>query len=484
MDYLPITVQLQNRQCLIVGGGSVAARKLRHLLKAGSAVTIVSAKFSDEVLALAAEHNLDIIHSWFKPEHVDGHYLVVAATNDRAANALISDSAKEKNIWVNVVDDLELSTFIMPAVIDRSPLLIAVSSSGVSPVLARKIREKIEWLLPNSLGRLLERLKTLRPLVKKNFEAFKHKREFSEWYIETAIADERQLEKEPEDVIQDFQTIKSRTGKVYVVGAGPGAADLLTVKALKVLQKADVVLYDALVSQEIIDCVRKDASLIHVGKRANRHFVTQDRTNQLLVEQAQLGLSVVRLKGGDPFIFGRGGEELQVLAENNIEFEVIPGITAASGCASYAGIPLTHRDYSQSLRFVTAHEKDEQSRVDWKSLANENQTLVFYMGLMRNQKITNSLIEHGLSPKTPVAIVENGTTEKQRVMLGDLDKLAEIVEIHAVKSPALIIVGKVTSLARELDWFPHGELIDSNVEGFYADAVDYKAAKHMSVAAS
>ncbi|MCW8877455.1 MAG: siroheme synthase CysG [Kangiellaceae bacterium] len=461
MDYLPITVQMKDRQCLIVGGGEVAARKLKHLLKAQSKVTMVSLDFCDEVLALAKQNQVTLIEGEYQSELLEGMYLVIAATDDRMANRIVSIVAQERNIWVNVVDDLELSTFIMPAVIDRSPLLIAVSSSGVSPVLARKIREKIEWLLPTALGKLLNKLKKLRPEVKKKFRRMSEKKRFSEWYIDTAIANPEKIESNNVELFELFESKINHKGKVSLVGAGPGDPELLTVKALKLIQTADVVLYDALVSQEILEQVRKDAKLIHVGKRCNKHFVTQDNTNQLLVDYAQQGLEVVRLKGGDPFIFGRGGEELQYLKASDIDFQVVPGITAAAGCASYAGIPLTHRDYSQSVRFITAHEKGENSRIDWKSLAAENQTLVFYMGLGKSQQITEKLISFGKSHSTPVALIEKGTTKEQRVVTGELHELPSLVEHYQVQAPALIVVGEVTQLANELAWHPNSELIQS-----------------------
>ena len=452
---------MKDRSCLIVGGGEVAARKLKHLLKAQSKVTMVSLDFSDEVEAIAKREQVTLIKGEFQADLLEGVYLVIAATNDRMANRIVSIVAQEKNVWVNVVDDLELSTFIMPAVIDRSPLLIAVSSSGVSPVLARKMREKIEWLLPSSLGKLLNKLKKLRPEVKKKFQHLNEKKRFSEWFIDTAIDNPEKVETNSAELFELFEGKINHQGRVSLVGAGPGDPELLTVKALKLIQTADVVLYDALVSEEIMAQVRKDATLVHVGKRCSKHFVAQENTNQLLVDYAQQGYDVVRLKGGDPFIFGRGGEELQHLKANDVSFQVVPGITAAAGCASYAGIPLTHRDYSQSVRFITAHEKGEHSRIDWKSLAAENQTLVFYMGLGKSQQIAEKLISFGKSYSTPVALVEKGTTKEQRVVTGELHELPQLVEQYQVKAPALIIVGEVTQLAGELAWNKNSELLQS-----------------------
>ena len=471
MDYLPVTLQLEDRHCLIVGGGSVAARKLRHLRRAGAKVTLVSLAFGGEVQRLASEHNLTLIKGEFEIEHLEGVYLVIAATNDETANQFVSRAAQEHSVWVNVVDNLELSTLIMPAVVDRSPLLIAISTGGVSPVLARKIREKLEWLLPTKLGELLTRLKILRPQLKKKFSEFGQRREFTEWLIESAIANPDVLEQSDSQWLSDYEQGGSELGKVWLVGAGPGSADLLTVKALKLLQKADVVLHDSLVSDEVLEQVRRDARLIPVGKRANRPSVKQETINSLLIEHARKGQRVVRLKGGDPFIFGRGGEELQALRAANIDFEAVPGITAAAGCAAYAGIPLTHRDHSQSLTFLTAHGKASVDRLNWRSLAREQQTLVVYMGLMRNQILANNLIRHGRAPSTPCAIIENGARPEQRVVLGSLAQLPEMVEQRQLKSPALIVIGEVARLAEELSWYQRNNFtkflqgIENNADG-------------------
>lgn len=464
MEYFPITVQMKDRLCLIVGGGEIATRKLTHVLKADAKVTLLSHDFSNKIKALEKEGRVNLIYGSFdesilNKQDLQDLYLIIAATDNNKINKRVSKMAQSQSIWVNVVDDLELSTFIMPAVIDRSPLLIAVSSSGVSPVLARMIREKIEWLLPKSLGKLLDKLKKIRPEVKKKFSDIKQKRNFSEWFIESALADESHLSDTTVVNFNNYQknNLKQNDGKVYLVGAGPGDAELLTVKGLKLLQKADIVLHDALVSDEVLDCVRRDATMISVGKRSGKHSVKQEKTNQLLVDYAKKGLSVVRLKGGDPFIFGRGGEELEFLIEHSIQYEVVPGITAASGCTTYAGIPLTHRDHSQSVRFVTAHEKESGDTVDWASLAIKNQTLVFYMGLMRNEKIVRSLTAHGLSPQTPVAVIQQGTTKEQRTVITKLTDLSYSIEHYAIKAPALIVIGEVVQLSTKLNWFQQGE---------------------------
>jgi len=464
MEYFPITVQMKNRLCLIVGGGEIATRKLTHILKSDAKVVLISRKFSNKISGLAKQGKVSLIHGDFdesllKKKSLQELYLIIAATDNNKVNKRISKIAQSLSIWVNVVDDLELSTFIMPAVIDRSPLLIAVSSSGVSPVLARMIREKIEWLLPKSLGKLLNKLKQIRPEIKKKFSNIKDKRSFSEWFIERALEDEAHISESTVINFNNYQkkSLMNNKGRVYLVGAGPGSEDLLTIRALKLLQKADIVLYDALVSEEILDCVRRDATLLSVGKRSGAHSVKQETTNQLLVDYAKQGLSVVRLKGGDPFIFGRGGEELEFLAKHSIDFEVVPGITAAQGCASYSGIPLTHREHSQSVRFVTAHEKGPKDNINWKSLAIKNQTLVFYMGLMSNNKISKSLIGNGLSADTPTAIIQQGTTKDQKTVITKLNNLSSSINDYDIKTPALIIIGEVVQLSAKLNWFKQGE---------------------------
>ncbi|WP_018625397.1 siroheme synthase CysG [Kangiella aquimarina] len=464
MEYFPITVRLKEQRCIIVGGGEVAYRKLKSLLKAGAKVSLNALEFSSQVLELAHKHQLPVHQRTFDEDLLDDAYLIIAATDNHQLNQQVSLAAQKRKVWVNVVDDLDLSTFIMPAIIDRSPLLVAVSTGGVSPVLARKIREKIEWLLPRNLGQLLTRLKTFRGLIKKKFPDLKTKRSFSEWYIEQAIGDPSFIRYGFEQSLSGYNLTNQaeKKGRVFLVGAGPGDAELLTVKALKVLQKADVVLHDALVSEQILEQVRRDASLIHVGKRAGKDCVPQKETNQLLVDYAEKGLTVVRLKGGDPFIFGRGGEELEVLVDAGIEYEVIPGITAASGCASYAGIPLTHRDYAQTVMFVTAHCANSIDKLNWQSLAREKQTVAIYMGLLRNKTLVDNLIKHGRDGDTPIAIIENGTLPQQRVVRGKLKQLTELVEGYKVVSPALIVIGEVTVLADRLGWFCDSHLLGSN----------------------
>ena len=462
MEYLPITVHLAEKKCLIVGGGQVALRKLEHLLHAGAKVDMIALQFEPGIVELAQQHPIELFKERFDEQDLQKYYLIVAATDDNELNKTISHKAQHAKVWVNVVDDLELSSFLMPAIIDRSPLLVAVSTGGVSPVLARIIREKIEWLLPKSLSGLLGKLKDFRPKIKKKYSTLKDKRGFSEWFIEQSIQQDITQYQDFDDLVSLYEGKYKQKGKVYLIGSGPGDPELLTLKALKIMQKADVVLHDALVSDDILSLVRKDAIKVNVGKRANKHSKHQQEINQLLIEYGQQDLSVVRLKGGDPFIYGRGGEELETLVEHSIEFEVVPGITAASGCATYAGIPLTHRDHSQTVLFITAHCKNSAQTLDWAMISKTHQTVAIYMGLLRNEEISTQMILNGRDPKTPVAIIENGTTAKQRVVTGSLDHLSDIVTKHYISSPALIIIGEVAQFATKLAWFKQSQLIISD----------------------
>jgi len=481
MDYLPVTLQLRGKKCLIVGGGEVALRKLKALLKAGALVDLISSKFAPHITQLLQDFDqvnqsnssagtpVTLIEKEFSSELLAGYHLVIAATDNRVVNRAVSVVARNQGILVNVVDSLELSSFIMPAIIDRSPLLVAVSTNGVSPLLARKIKEKIEWLIPKKISVLLKSLAELRIKLKFKKLNLNQRKAFYEWFIDASLngmltdkshvlGDKTHVQKTGQmDYFDQYQAQTNNKsskpfGKVFLVGAGPGDPELLTVKALKLLQKADVVLYDSLISDDILEMIRLDAMRVHVGKRANSHMTTQSEINRQLIKYARSGLIVVRLKGGDPLIFGRGGEELQALSEQKIPFEIVPGITAASGCASYAGIPLTHRDFSQSVRLVTAQQK-ASDQIDWVNLAIKKQTLVFYMGLLQNRTISESLIKNGLDSDTLVAIVENGTRENQRVITGRIVQLADLVEKNSIKMPALIIVGDVVGLSKQFAWY-------------------------------
>ncbi|HGH3373046.1 TPA: siroheme synthase CysG [Kluyvera cryocrescens] len=454
MDHLPIFCQLRNRDCLLVGGGDVAERKARLLLDAGARLTVNARDYVPQFHVWADAGMLTLATGDFQPALLDTCWLAIAATDDDTVNQQVSDEAEARRIFCNVVDAPKAASFIMPSIIDRSPLMVAVSSGGTSPVLARLLREKLEAVLPQHLGQVALYAGQLRARVKQQFATMGERRRFWEkLFMNDRLA--QSLANQDKQAIADttehlLNTPLDHRGEVVLVGAGPGDAGLLTLKGLQQIQQADVVVYDRLVSDDIMDLVRRDADRIFVGKRAGYHCVPQDEINQILLREAQQGKRVVRLKGGDPFIFGRGGEELETLCEAGIPFSVVPGITAASGCSAYSGIPLTHRDYAQSVRLVTGHLKTG-GELDWENLAAEKQTLVFYMGLNQAATIQQKLIEHGMQADMPVAIVENGTAITQRVIDGQLTQLGELAQQMA--SPALIIVGRVVGLRDKLNWF-------------------------------
>ncbi|MCK2085885.1 uroporphyrinogen-III C-methyltransferase [Aeromonas sp. 3925] len=463
MDYLPIFCRLDNKPVLLVGGGEVAERKARLLLDAGAQLTVVAPELDPELAELAANGNIEWLAGEFAPQQLAGKWLVVAATDRREVNALVYQSANQARIFANVVDDPTRSSFIMPSIIDRSPLMVAISSGGKAPVLARLLREKLEALLPQHLGAVATFAGSLRERVKARFATMGERRRFWERLLGAdrlgqalARGDSASANQLADSL---FAEESKAHGEVVLVGAGPGDPGLLTLHALRQMQQADVVVYDRLVSEEVMALVRRDAKRIFVGKQAGNHCVPQEGINQLLLEEAKRGQRVVRLKGGDPFIFGRGGEELETLVGSGIGFQVVPGITAASGCAAYAGIPLTHRDHAQSVRFVTAHGKGGARDLDWPLLAKDKQTLVFYMGLSSCAVIREQLLAHGKGGDTPVALIERGTQPSQRVIRGTLNELPELAV--GVESPALIMVGSVVTLADKLAWFGQGGAADA-----------------------
>jgi len=473
MRYFPLFADLRGRRVLVVGGGTVAERKVRLLLEAGASVTVVSPEFSSplplagEVAHSAGEDSLTLIQAVFDPAHLDGCILAIAATGDPAVNAAVAAAGRERNMLVNVVDDAERSGFIVPAIVDRSPLVIAVSTGGVAPVLARLVREKLEATIDESFGALASLLERWRRRIKAAFPDVSNRRRFYENLVHGPVADSVRAgrldgaERELQSLV-DGATPPAGHGLVTLVGAGPGDPGLLTLNALRALQRADVVLHDRLVSPEALALARRDAERISVGKMAGGHSVGQGRIHELMLEHARAGRQVVRLKGGDPFIFGRGGEELEFLAAHGIPFQVVPGITAALACGAYAGIPLTHREHAQSVRLVTAHTGDAIDGLDWAALAQERQTLALYMGVAGLSTIRAQLVAHGRSPTTPVAIVENGSRVDQRVTLATLGQLDTVARDGGVRSPALVIVGEVAALAARLHWFgdpPHAQQV-------------------------
>lgn len=454
MDHLPIFCQLRHRACLLVGGGDVAERKARLLLEAGAALTVNALAFAPQFKAWAKQGMLRLVQGEFNASLLDDCWLAIAATDDDAVNNQVSEAAEARRIFCNVVDAPKQASFIMPSIIDRSPLMVAISSGGTSPVLARLLREKLEALLPQHLGKVAGYAGQLRRRVKQTFTSMSERRRFWEKFFVNDRLAQSLANDDEQAVTRITETLLSEPlddrGEVVLVGAGPGDPGLLTLKGLQQIQQADIVVYDRLVSDEIMNLVRRDADRVFVGKRAGYHCVPQEEINQILLREAQRGKRVVRLKGGDPFIFGRGGEELETLCDAGIPFSVVPGITAASGCSAYAGLPLTHRDYAQSVRLITGHLKNG-GEFDWHNLAAEKQTLVFYMGLNQAAAIQEKLIEHGMDPQMPVALVENGTSVKQRVVAGVLTELGALAQ--RVESPSLIIVGRVVALRDKLNWF-------------------------------
>lgn len=461
MDYLPLFHKLQGSRVLVVGGGEIALRKARLLSDAGAALCVVAPDVEGQLAALAREGGGEVRIRGYEPQDLDGCRLVIAATDDPALNAQVSADAQQRNLPVNVVDAPALCTVIFPAIVDRSPLVVAVSSGGDAPVLARLIRAKLEAWIPAAYGELAGLAARFRHQVKALYPDVNQRRGFWEDVFQGPIA-ERQLAgqgAEAERLLRaKVEGAPARQGgEVYLVGAGPGDPDLLTFRALRLMQQADVVLYDRLVAPAIIEMCRRDAERIYVGKRRSDHAVPQEQINRLLVDLARQGKRVLRLKGGDPFIFGRGGEEIEELAEEGIPFQVVPGITAASGCSAYGGIPLTHRDYAQSVRFVTGHLKDGSSNLPWHDLVAPAQTLVFYMGLVGLPTICAELISHGRAASTPAALVQQGTTRNQRVFTGTLADLPDLVGRHEVHAPTLVIVGEVVQLREKLAWFEGGQ---------------------------
>ena len=462
MDFLPIFLDIRGEPCLVVGGGEVAARKTALLLRAGARVTVqapvLNAMFDADLATARITHRA----TSFRDEDVAGYAVAIAATSDAAVNRAVAAAAKARRIPVNVVDQPALCSFIMPSIIDRAPVIVAVSSGGASPVLARLLRARLESLIPAGYGRLAALAAAFRDQVRTRFKPAERRR-FWERALQGPIAElvfsgrDAEARKALRESLDDKRLADPRFsltgGEVSLIGAGPGDPDLLTFRALRLMQQADVVVYDRLVSPPVLALARLDAERIYAGKERARHALPQEDINHLLVRLAREGKRVVRLKGGDPFIFGRGGEEIATLAAEGIPFQVVPGITAAAGCASYAGIPLTHRDYAQSVVFVTGHLRDGSMNLNWPALAQPRQTIVFYMGLLGIDILCRQLVAHGLPAATPAALIQQGTTPQQRVLTGNLDTLPDIVQQSGVKAPTLIIVGEVVRLRDQLKWF-------------------------------
>ena len=457
MSLYPLFADLRCRPVLVVGGGAVALRKVSRLLDAGAQVSVGAPELHSDLAVLARENRIAHLPDEFRARWLDGQWLVIAATADRVVNRAVATAAQARRVLVNVVDDAELSSFHVPAVIDRTPVQVAISSAGAAPMLARALRAKLDMLLDHALGPLAQLLERFRPLIRLHHPDAAARRHFYAQAIQGPVAAllRRGRPAQAETVLLDALArpgVASR-GSVVLVGAGPGDPGLLTLHALRALNEADVILHDHLVSAQVLDLARRDAQFVAVGKRGGGHGATQEHIHALLLEHASAGKSVVRLKGGDPFVFGRGGEELEFLREHGIDYEVVPGITAALACAAYAGIPLTHRDHAQSVRFMTAHCRQSLDTIDWHALSTSRQTLAIYMGVGDLENVRNRLIGVGQDPATPCALIENGSRAEQRVIAGTLTNLAERALQQVVQSPALLIVGRVAALAERLHWF-------------------------------
>jgi uroporphyrin-III C-methyltransferase/precorrin-2 dehydrogenase/sirohydrochlorin ferrochelatase len=466
MNYFPIFLDLKAEKVLVVGGGEVALRKVRLLERTGAKITLIAPQVHPELAERAARGAIELAEREFLPEDLNGARLVIVATSRRAVNRWIATLSEARGIPANVVDDSKASRFIVPAIIDRDPVLVAVGTEGTSPVLARRLRERLEALLPAKIGELAVWLRGLRRTAQRRLHDTAERRRFFEQLIDGAAArrfvegDSGGAQRIAQQLLSSTATGPRAAGEVTLVGAGPGDPELLTLKALRALQDADVILHDRLVPAAILDMARRDAERICVGKAAGGHGSTQDEINELLIEHASQGRRVVRLKGGDPFMFGRGGEELEALSQAQISFSVIPGITAAAGCAAYAGIPLTHRNHAHSVTFITGHEDKDGREPDWRALAQPGMTAVFYMGLARLGVIAAKLKEHGASAALPAAVIAQGTLPNQRVITGTLATIGALAARAGVESPALLVVGEVASLHASLSWFNTGAPAD------------------------
>ena len=455
MEYLPLFVSLKGRSCLVVGAGSVALRKLEWLVDTSAEVSLVAREIPAGTKQFAAQHGVKLSERDFAPSDVEGRYLVVAATDDAAVNRAIHAACEANAVLVNIVDDAALSSAISPSIVNRDPVLVAIGTGGRSPTLARLVRGWMERRLPAQLGALADWAGDWRARVKAALPSIDARRAFWESTLESSIAEavyrgevdaaDRQIAERLEQS-ETAEGLTGLVGFVSLVGAGPGDPELLTIKALRCLEQADVIYYDNLVSDSVLDLARREAQRIYVGKKKADHTATQDEINAMLVGSALAGKRIVRLKGGDPSIFSRGGEELETLAAHGIAHEIVPGITAAMGCAAYAGIPLTHRDLAQSVRFVTGHRASDRTNLDWPELAKPDQTLVIYMGLGGLESICEQLIANGMDPATPAALIVRGTLPDMEVVEAPVTELAEVVREHGIKGPTTIIIGKVVSL--------------------------------------
>jgi len=454
MRHLPAFLDIAGRPCLVIGGGEVAARKVALLERAGGDVRVISPELVPSLSRGVAAGRILHVAEPFSAEHLTNTALVIAATDDRALNAQVSWHARQRGLPVNVVDDPALCTFQVPAIIDRAPVLIAVSTGGTSPVLARWVRRRIEAMLPAALGRLATLAERWRPVAKSRLSSVESRKQFWEGVFDGPVA-QLALDGRDGDADAALQHALDRSGPspgaVYLVGAGPGDPELLTMRAHRLMQYADVIVYDRLVSDAVLDLARRDAEMIYAGKAPGAHTMSQDDINGLLIRLGRQGKQVIRLKGGDPFLFGRGGEEMLAVEAAGLACHIVPGITAAAGIGAAIGIPLTHRGTAQGVTYITGHGKDGAVQADWQALARGGQTIVVYMGLAALPRISTQLLDHGLAGTTPVTVVENGTTPDQRVLAGTLGDIADIVRARDVAGPALTIIGDVAAFARNAE---------------------------------
>lgn len=464
MQLFPLFANVKDKAVLVVGGGDIAERKVRLVMAAGARVTVLAPHCVDTLHTLAQQGKIELVNDHYHARYINDKWLIIAATDKRPVNQVIATDALAQRILVNVVDDPELSSFQVPAIVDRSPLIIAISSSGAAPMIARRVREQLETLFDHSLGKLTQLAERYRQQIRTQQQNMGSRRRFYDWLVDGPVGQSLRQQhpaKAEELLLQALEqpSAPPPTGKVILVGAGPGDPGLLTLHALRALNRADVILYDRLVSQEILTLARRDAIQINVGKElGGPHHATQQSIHELMVEHALAGKTVIRLKGGDGFIFGRGGEELQYLQRHGVDYEVVPGITAALACAAYSGIPLTHRDHAQSVQFVTAHRKEDSSISEWQALCEPSQTLVVYMGLKQLGSLCSQLQQYGRAVDTPCALIENGSRSTQRTLVARLNTIYEYGITHQFNAPSLLIIGPVAALAHELHWY--GEMID------------------------
>lgn len=459
MSLYPLFVDLKDRAVLVIGGGPVAERKIIALQRAQACITVVAESLTEGLQARVRDGSLQWQSTAFSAAMLDAHWLTIAATDDTALNASVAAAGEARRRWVNVVDAPALSSVQIPSVIHREPLQIAISTHGAAPVLARRLRERIESLLPESIGPLIALAQRFRPRIRQRFPGLGPRRAFYDWLhdgpVARALASQQpdQAEQLLDAALEDTGTAPPRPGQVTLVGAGPGDPGLLTLAALRAMNEADVILHDALVSPAVLDLARRDASLIAVGKRGGGIHTPQQEIHRQLLEHARAGLHVVRLKGGDPFVFGRGGEEIEYLRRHGIPYRIVPGITAALACAAYAGISLSHRDHARSIQLITAHSREVVPSLDWMTLSRSGQTLAIYMGVAVLDTVQQTLLEQGMPAATPFALIENGSRPGQRSLAGELGRLSQLAREHRIASPSLLIIGEVAAMAHLQHWF-------------------------------